>query len=76
MIRREAKVKAEMLRMAKCTNRKVTSVRGERLQVRGDSVLARVVIGGGEKLLDSGYILKIVPRGFRGWMWSVRKKEE
>lgn len=51
-------------------------MRGERLQVRDDGVLARVVTGGGEKLRDSGYILKIVSRGFRGWMWSVREKEE
>lgn len=29
-----------------------------------------------EKLLDSGYILKIPPKGFGGWMWSVREKEE
>ena len=49
-------------------------MRGERLWVRDNGVLARVVIGGGEKLLDFGYILRAVPRGFRGLNGECERK--
>ena len=44
------------------------------MRVRDKGVLARVVNGGGEKLLDFGYILKAVPRGFRGLNGECERK--